>query len=407
MAINFSRINSIKDKVSKDINRQLEIEDQQQQSVALINRYTSDTEEQLLIYNTLWGAGFLQEYLDDEYVENILINKYDSIYIEYTNKERVKIEQIFHSDEQLRQYINILAHRGKSNESLSISSPSLPAVLPDGSRIQALMSITPHVQVAIRKHGMKKMTLNDLCDLNMFSSDVLRFLIALVKCRYNVMIAGIPGAGKTTLLRSMALEIPEDERVATLETEYELYLHQLREHIIPMQEQRTDSKIDISGKPIDQMTLSTFIPLALRMNVSRLIVGEVRSVEVVPMLEAMTAGASGSMCTVHALNPYVVIRRLTKLIKDVFPTCSDESAIGQIGDAVDFIIYVTLDDQTRFGGNKKRYISHIVELIPEGDGSKIVRSDIYKDGRFYTRPSMGILNQIERFDKGITNIFNK
>lgn len=400
MEIDLAFVERIADEVSTVVSSHLEYsqEDKKQMSVAEINKRVKDERYILLIFNTLWGAGFLQEYLNDTNVENVLINKFDEIYVEYSNEKRIKLQQrFFSSEEELRIFINKLAHRSGSNERLSVAQPALSVVLPDGSRMQAIMGISPNICVAIRRHGTKEMRLSDLYKSGMFSQQMLRFLKSLIAAGVNVIIAGIQGAGKTTLLRAMGLEIPESERIATLETDYELYLHHFHNQVIALTEQRSSTANTIKLKDL--------IPIVLRMNVIRLIVGEVRSQEIIPMIEAMTAGASGSMCTIHAMNPDAVLGRLIELIQTSVASATIESAKRRISNAINFTIYVKYEDYTHVGGSKKRFISNIVEYVPSG--TDITTANIFEDGEFKTRPSKYILERLLRIDKDIMEIFGK
>jgi Flp pilus assembly CpaF family ATPase len=263
--------------------------------------------------------------------------------------------------------------------------------------MQAIMGISPNICVAIRRHGTKEMRLPDLYKSGMFSETMLRFLKSLIAAGVNVIIAGIQGAGKTTLLRAMGLEIPESEHIATLETDYELYLHHFHNQVIALTEQRSSTANTIKLKDL--------IPIVLRMNVIRLIVGEVRSQEIIPMIEAMTAGASGSMCTIHAMNPDAVLGRLIELIQTSVASATIESAKRRISNAINFTIYVNYEDYTHIGGSKKRFISNIVEYVPSG--TDITTANIFEDGEFKTRPSKYVLERLLRIDKDIMEIFGK
>src|SRR5262249_51269523 len=134
-----------------------------------------------------------------------------------------------------------------------------------------------------------------------------KFLTALVTARKNIIVTGGTDAGKTTLLRGLAAAIDPGERIATLESEYELYLDRLpdQHHDIVALEAR-----QANSEGAGEITLHDLIPQALRLHPVRIIVGEVREQEIRPMLEAMNSGHEGSMTTIHANSAEEVFSRI-------------------------------------------------------------------------------------------------
>lgn len=117
-------------------------------------------------------------------------------------------------------------------------------------------------------------------------------------------------------------------------------------------------------------------PTALRYNVNRVIVGEVRSTEVLPMLQAMSAGGSGSMCTLHVRRPHAIISRLVQLCTEA--GMQTEAANHLIASAIDVVVYLTYLDETAIGGRKHRFVSHIYEVHDVvGEGGRPTTSEIF------------------------------
>jgi Flp pilus assembly CpaF family ATPase len=181
-----------------------------------------------------------------------------------------------------------------------------------------------------------------------------------VRGRCNIIVTGGVNAGKTTLLRGLAAEIPPGERVATLESEYELFLHGTQQHpdVIAFEAREPNSE-GVGG-----ISLHDLIAHALRHNPQRILVGEVRRSEIMPMLEAMNSGQEGSMCTLHANSPGEAFDRILILGLRGGLTLAERAIHILVGMAVDLIVHV----RKRHDGQRTlRYVSEILEVMPPGD----------------------------------------
>ncbi|MGC5410563.1 ATPase, T2SS/T4P/T4SS family, partial [Streptomyces sp. DT225] len=282
---------------------------------------TSPAEDRRLaeaVYDLLFRAGRLQKYLDDPRIENILVNGHDEVWVDYGDAQRVAVPPVAESDEDLRELLRDLARRnGQSERTLSTSNPFLALRLEDGSRLQAITEVTPRTYVTVRRHRVRDIDLMGLVELGSIDTTLAAFLGALIRAKKNVMIVGTQGVGKTSLLRAMAREIPPDERIGTMETEFELFLHENGHHrqIVPM-ESREGNGERVDGHSVGEITVGDLIYPALRMTLSRMVVGEVRGPEVVPMLRVMTNGEGGSLCTLHAREPHMVFDRIADVVAE-------------------------------------------------------------------------------------------
>jgi Flp pilus assembly CpaF family ATPase len=139
----------------------------------------------------LFGAGSLQALLDDENVENIDINGFQHVYVEYANGTTAKVRPIAGSDEELVETIQTLAaHEGLSARAFDVANVRVNLRLPDGSRLYAVQSVTKQPVVSIRRHRHPRVTLKDLIGLETIDEEMSDFLSALVRARKNVMVAG-------------------------------------------------------------------------------------------------------------------------------------------------------------------------------------------------------------------------
>ncbi|MEV0888553.1 ATPase, T2SS/T4P/T4SS family [Streptomyces microflavus] len=321
------------------------------------------------ILDSMLKAGPLQRFLDDPDVENVVVHG-DRTTVDYYSRPTEEAGPIAPTHEDLVSLVNRLAQRsGHGERLLSPATPMIHFRLPDRSRAVATTLSGPPF-LGIRRHRVMEARLHDLRDLGMLSPALGAFLHALVLGRKSVLVAGNVGAGKTTLLRAAAREIPHGERVITLETDRELYLDEDPAdgaHFVAMEARDSNGEVGRDGKLSGQITIADMYPTTLRMLASRVIVGEVRGVEAVSMLDAMSSGGRGSMCTLHADSARLVLPRLTQLCRPA--GLSREEIHELIANSVDFIVYVTQIDDTSRGGRRHRFVSHVWQITPGEAGS--------------------------------------
>ncbi|MBT2418016.1 CpaF family protein [Streptomyces sp. ISL-22] len=345
-------------------------------------RATTPAEDRRLaeaVYDLLFRAGRLQKYLDDPRVENILVNGHDDVSIDYGDARRVQVPPVAESDEDLKELLRDLARRtGQSERTLSTANPFLALRLEDGSRLQAITEVTPKTYVTIRRHRVRDIDLPGLVELGSIDTTLAAFLGALIRAKKNVMIVGTQGVGKTSLLRAMAREIPPDERIGTMETEYELFLHENGHHrqIVPM-ESRIGNGERVDGHSVGEITVSDLIYPALRMTLSRMVVGEVRGPEVVPMLRVMTNGEGGSLCTLHAREPHMVFDRIAELYMEYGGNMTESLAYKQAANGINFIVFVKMIDETAIGGTRHRFVSHVLEVTGTGESGRPATNTVF------------------------------
>jgi Flp pilus assembly CpaF family ATPase len=313
------------------------------------------------IYDQRYGLGPLAGYLRDPHVENVDVNGCDQVWITYSTGERVLGPPVAASDEALTAMIRNWAVRGgQTARDFSAAAPLVSVALADGTRMTATMSVTPRPCVSLRRHGQRDVTMARLIQLGTIDATVASFLAAAVRSRCNVIVTGGVNAGKTTLLRALASEIPPGERVATLESEYELFLHGREQHpdVIAFEAREANSE-GVGG-----ISLHDLIAHALRHNPQRILVGEVRRSEIMPMLEAMNSGQEGSMCTLHANSPGEVFDRILILGLRGGLALGERAIHILVGMAIDLVVHVRKQHD---GLRTVRYVSEILEVMPPGD----------------------------------------
>ena len=258
------------------------------------------------IFHEIRGMDVLSELMEDREITEIMINGTAPIYVERNG--RIQETKLSFSDEdRLLSVIGQIVSR--ANRSVNATTPIVDAVLPDGSRINVVLSGISRdgSAVTIRKFPEYAYSMEDLIRMGSLDEVAAGFLALLVRAGYNIFISGGTGSGKTTFLNALAEAIPEDERVITIEDVAELSLRGPRNRV--RLEART---ANVEGK--NSVTIQDLVRTSLRMRPDRIIVGEVRGGEAADMLTAMLTGHDGSLCSGHANSVRDMLLRLETMV---------------------------------------------------------------------------------------------
>jgi Flp pilus assembly CpaF family ATPase len=334
----------------------------------------ADDRLRALAMDMLFGLGALQPFVDDDRVENLDVNGCDSVYVTYAGGRKEQVGRVAVSDEELIATIRSAAARfGLSERRFDAGQPELDLRLPDGSRLSAVMAVTERPSVSIRRHRLVDHDLASLVELGMLEEELAELLSAAVAARRNVLISGAMNSGKTTLLRAMAAAIPPEERLVTIEQALELGLDKQPERhpdCVAM-EARLPNTEGLGGIGMAQL-----VKRSLRMNASRVIVGEVLGDEVIPMLNAMSQGRSGSMGTIHADSSPGVFRRIAAYAVQAPERLPLEATNLLIAGAIHFVVHL---DFAEVDGRPLRHVSSVREVV-DADGSLVVSNEIWREG---------------------------
>ncbi|WP_025563341.1 CpaF family protein [Psychromonas sp. SP041] len=310
----------------------------------------------LQIMHELTGLGPISGLMEEPGVTDILINGPHEIWVD-RNGRLTKTNLRFDNESHLKRFLDrILSTQGRQ---LDARQPMVDSRLPDGSRLHAV--IPPLCEsgpiVSIRRFHTEDLSTQQLIDKGFLSQAMMDFLALAVSTGINIVIAGSAGAGKTTLLNAISGFIPETERIVTVEETAELQLK--HPHVISLESRHTNSEGN------GAISLSDLVRNALRMRADRIVVGEVRGVEVLDMLQAMNVGHDGSLTTLHANSPNDVISRMETLAlmgNEGFSTVAIQQMIRS---SLQLIIQVM-----RFQDGSRRVVS-ICEFIQNDDKEQI------------------------------------
>jgi Flp pilus assembly CpaF family ATPase len=339
---------------------------------------SADEEEELAaaVHAALFGVGRLQPLLENAEIENIDINGFDQVFIGYADGREEMGEPVAESDEELVELIQILAaYSGLSSRPFDTANPQLDLRLPDGSRLSAVMDVTIRPALSIRRARMGKVFLTDLVGNGTLTSELAYFLAAAVSARKNIMISGSTNAGKTTLLRAIANQIPPDERLITVERALELGLDhfpELHPNVVALEERLPN----MEGQ--GAISMAELVRRSLRMNPSRVIVGEVLGDEIVTMLNAMTQGNDGSLSTIHANSSMEVFNRISTYAIQSAERLPVEATHMLIAGAIDFVVFIEKRNDYRRGGSMRRFVSSAREVT--GCDGRVLSSEIFTPG---------------------------
>ena len=328
------------------------------------------------VHAALFGVGRLQPLLDDPQIENIDINGCDRVFLSRADGREVMADPVAESDEELVELIQALAaYSGLSSRPFDTANPQLDVRLPDGSRLSAVMDVTVRPAVSIRRARLGKVFLSDLTGNGTISPEVASFLAAATAARKNLMIAGATNAGKTTLLRAIVNEILAGERLITVERALELGIDHFRDlhpNALAFEERLPNSEGQ-GGIPMAEL-----VRRSLRMNPSRVIVGEVLGDEIVTMLNAMTQGNDGSLSTIHANSSLEVFNRIATYAIQAAERLPVEATHMLIAGAVNFVIFIEKRNDYARGGRLRRYVSSIREVT--GVDGRVLSSEVFMPG---------------------------
>jgi pilus assembly protein CpaF len=335
--LNLDRVSSIpKDRVRAEIGRVVERLLDEERVPMTTAEQTKIVEE---VLDEVLGLGPLETLLKEPSISDILVNRYNKVYIERNGKLSETTVR-FKDDAHLLHIIEkIVSQVGRR---IDEAQPIVDARLQDGSRVNAI--IPPLALdgpcLSIRRFGRHVITQEEMLEFKTLTPGMLRFLAACVQSKTTILISGGTGSGKTTMLNALSRFVPEEERIITIEDTAELQLQQ--RHVVKFETRPPN--LNKEGGINQRQLLRT----ALRMRPDRIIVGECRGAEALDMLQAMNTGVEGSMSTVHANTPRDAFSRLETMVMMADLEIPTRVILQQLASAIKMVVQVSrLQDGTR------------------------------------------------------------
>lgn len=341
------------------------------------------------VVNYLFGLGRLQPLIDQPDLTDIEVTGNDPATLVYSDGRIELGPMVADTDRELVEDLQFIAGRvsdsGGQVESadrpFSRAHPHLRMSLPEsGCRLSALAWTTHRPVVAIRRHRFVDVELTDLVQYGSIPSDCADFLRSAVRAGKSIVVSGARGHGKTTLARALLNEIPPRERIGTIETEFELFAHEMRERhprIVAWQELTGSGEHGPDGRLAGRFTVDDAVDSSFTQNLDRLIVGEVRGREVLAMFKAMQSG-TGSLSTIHANSARDTIERIVNCAVEAGGQ-HETYAYRQTAAHIDLIVHIRRKPPAHPGG-PLRYLVQEVVLVEQGEKGREALTEIYAPG---------------------------
>lgn len=315
------------------------------------------------VLESVEGLGILGKIITDSDITEVMINGYDTIFVEKAGK-LMRLQEHFQDNEELIRIVQKFV--SAMDRTIDASNPIVDARLEDGSRVNVVFPPVAlnGATVTIRRFPKNPMTIDKLLEYKSITPEVADFLKKVVSSRHNVFVAGGTGSGKTTFLNALSNFIQPWERVITIEDSAELQIKNIP-NLVRLETKKANSK------EANEITIRDLIKSSLRMRPDRIIVGEVRGEEALDMLQAMNTGHDGSLSTGHANSPEGMLSRLETMVLTGSADLPLEAIRMQIASAVDYIVHLSrLRDFSR-------KCMEITEVVGYENG-KIILNPIYK-----------------------------
>lgn len=365
--INETEFLQVKDSMNEDQLRSF-VDDAIQQACYDRNFRLTLEDRQVMIrelVSAVLNLGPLRPLMEDHTISEIMVNGAQKVYIQ-RNGQIILSDIKFDDDRHLFHTIQKILAGSGSNKRVDESSPYVDFVMTDGSRVNVILppcSLVGPV-MTIRKFNKDIATVEDLLNLQMIDKNIATLLILAMKAKLNVIFCGSTGSGKTTMLNVFSRHIPSHERIITIEDTPELRL--LQEHVVSL----AAKPANIEGK--GEIIMRDLFVNSLRMRPDRIIIGEVRGVEMLDLIQSISSGHSGSLAIVHSETPMDAFNRMVTMMLMTGIHLSTEEIRRQVARAVDLIVHVEL-----FMDGKRR-VTAVSDVRFDESGEQVKFHDILR-----------------------------
>jgi archaeal flagellar protein FlaI len=302
------------------------------------------------IYRNFVGLNEIEPLMQDPYIEDISCDGVGiPIYIIHRKYGTMRTNIVYNDIETLRDFIVKLSER--CGRYVSYAEPILDATLPDGSRVAATIAsdvATRGATFTIRKFSERPFSPIEQVELNTVSTEMLAYLWYLIQHKSSGIIVGGTATGKTSFLNSLAMFIPPEAKIVSIEDTRELRL--AHQHWIAGLARVGFGVPTPTGEKYGEVTLFDLLRETFRQNPDYVIVGETRGEETYVMFQGMASGHA-SLSTFHAGSLETFVKRITTPPINLSPTLIE---------SLNFIIVMT---HAKEKGAAARRVKEIIEII--------------------------------------------
>lgn len=317
------------------------------------------------LYTEMAEFSFLTKYIFGTGIEEININSWDDIEVQYSNGTSVKIDEKFESPDHAINVVRRMLH--VSGMVLDNTSPAILGHLSKNIRIAVLKTplVDEDVGVAasIRIVNAQKLRKEDFLKSGTATDEMMELLSALVRYGVSTTVAGATSSGKTTLTGWLLTTIPFDKRIFTIENgsrELDLVERDENGKICNKVVHTITRESEDERKSITQDNL---LDMALRFHPDYIVVGEMRSSEADSAQEAARTGHT-VITTIHSNSCESTWRRMVTLCKRKYPNVDDKVILNLVTEAFPIVVYAKQLE------NKQRRIMEIMECEICHDGTR-------------------------------------
>ena len=347
------------------------------------------------LYTEMAEFGLLTKYIFGTGIEEININSWRDIEVQYSDGRNEKLEEHFDSPEHALAVIRRMLHA--SGMVLDNASPLVTGHLTRNTRIAAMKSsvVDEDVGVAasiriVNRHNLSR---EDLLRSGTATEEMLDWLSVFLRYGISICVAGATSSGKTTAAGWLLTTIPDSKRIFTIENgsrELELVREENGKVVNSVVHTLTRDS-ENKRQRIDQIAL---VDICLRFNPDILVVGEMRGAEANAAQEAARVGVA-VLTTIHSNSCEATYRRMVSLCKRAVDM-SDETLLSYVTEAYPIVVFCKQLE------NKQRRMMEIMEceILPNGDRRYntlfryIITENHMKDGKFVIEGHHTQVNEI-------------
>jgi pilus assembly protein CpaF len=324
----------ISDRVSPDANHVVNILREMNPGITQLDLLVL-TEDVLAEFH---GLGPLEELLALEGLTDILVNRHDQVWVDQ-GAGLAPVNVGWDNEVELRNFASRIA--SASHRRLDESQPFVDLRLPNRARFHAVIPplAVDGTKISIRIPSPESLSFQDLIALEMVQGQGIEILQNIIANQVSFLISGGTGTGKTTLLAALIGLVPDSQRVLIVEDSSEIVIPD--PNVISLQARNAN----VEG--LGEFTMQSLVRQSLRMRPDRLVIGEVRGLEVVDFLNALNTGHCGSATTIHANSAESVPTRIEAL--GLMAGMPAEAIHAQLSTAIQVVIELKRD----IGGMRK------------------------------------------------------